>query len=338
MAPYPALLALACCGLALAAPPALRDLADARGVSLGTAVDVDALRNGGRYAETLAREFSSVTPENAMKFEVVHPEPLRYDFTAADALVDFAEAHHMQVHGHVLVWHEQLPSWLTGGDLSREALAAILRSHIQHVVGRYRGRIAVWDVAAEAVDEEGRPRETFWSRALGPDYLALAFRWAHEADPGARLLYNDYGGEGLGAKSDAIYRLARDLRARGVPIDGVGLQMHLSLGDRPAAAVVKANLARLAGAGLTAEITEMDVRLILPATPAAASAQAGVYREMLATCLAAPNCKGFAFWGFTDARSWIPEFFPGWGAALPFDEDYRPKPACGALMDALRRR
>ena len=178
----------------------LRTWSKSAGIHIGAAVDVEVLNKDPAYARLLAREFNVVTPENALKFSVVQPERGRFDFSQADALVAFAEAHGMQVHGHVLVWHGQLPEWLARGSFTRDELGAILRAHIQTLVGRYRGRIAWWDVAAEAVDEAGRPRETFWSRGLGPDYLERAFRWAHEADPNARLLYNDYGGEGAGAR------------------------------------------------------------------------------------------------------------------------------------------
>jgi len=327
---------------ALAAiPPALADtlrgLAPAAGIRIGAAVDVDALEDDPAYARLLAREFDLVTPENAMKFAVVQPARDRFDFTQADALVDFAAAHHMQVNGHVLVWDRQLPDWLTQGRFSRDELMAILHDHIVALVTRYRGRVASWDVAAEAVGEDGGLRDTFWSRGIGPDYLALAFRWAHEADPQAHLRYNDYGGEGAGAKSDGIYRLVADLRQQHVPIDAVGLQMHVALDDAPRADDVRINMKRLAALGLQTDITEMDVMLPLPATRSGLRAQARLYQSMLQACLAVPQCRSFSTWGVSDAHSWIPEYFPGHGAALLFGTDGRPKPACDSLRRVLRR-
>ncbi|HYR25321.1 MAG TPA: endo-1,4-beta-xylanase, partial [Aquabacterium sp.] len=288
------------------------------------------------YARLLAREFDLVTPENAMKFSVVQPERGRFDFTQADALVEFAEAHGMQVNGHVLVWDQQLPDWLTQGHFSPDELRAILHEHIQTLVTRYRGRMAAWDVAAEAVGEDGKPRETFWSRGIGPDYLALAFRWAHEADPQARLRYNDYGGEGAGAKADGIYTLVSDLRRQQVPIDAVGLQMHVGLKDAPRAEDVRINMKRLAALGLATDITEMDVMLSLPPSQAALRAQAVIYRDMLKTCLAVQQCRSFSTWGTTDRYSWIPEYFPGQGAALLFDADGRAKAAYYSVRRILR--
>lgn len=320
------------------ATPSLRSLAQARGVLVGAAVAVEPLLGEPLYAETLAREFSVLTPENAMKFEPVHPGPDRYDFSAADAIVNFAEEHGSQVRGHTLVWHSQLPGWLTEGNWTRDELIQILQDHITTVVGRYRGRVAAWDVVNEAVADDGALRETIWLRGIGPEYLDLAFQWAHEADPDALLFYNDYGGEGLGRKSDAIYALVRDLQQRGVPIHGVGLQMHVGLNQFPAPQDVAANVDRLSTLGLQVHITELDVRVEDPATEEALAEQARVYRDMLDVCLSAQNCKAFVLWGFTDRHSWIPYFFAGYDAALIFDQSYRPKPAYDALLDVLAGR
>jgi endo-1,4-beta-xylanase len=314
----------------------LRSLAQAAGIRIGTAVNVEALSRDAAYAQLLAREFNLVTPENAMKFSVVQPERGRFDFTQADALVEFAEAHAMQVNGHVLVWHQQLPDWLAHGQFSRDELKDILREHIRTLVTRYRGRVASWDVAAEAVDEDGRLRDTFWSRGIGPDYLDLAFRWAHEADPQAHLRYNDYGGEGDGIKSDGIYDLMAELRRKGAPLHGIGLQMHASLNDAPRPSEVRINMKRLAALGLQTHITEMDVMLPLPASRADLRAQAALYRDMLQACLAVPQCRSFSTWGASDRYSWIPDFFPGQGAALLIDKDARAKPAYHSIRRQLR--
>jgi len=336
-----ALAAAAACVLALAAAPTLaadtlRCLGQTAGLRIGASVHADALQSDPAYVRLLAREFDLVTPENAMKFSFVQPERGRFDFTQADALVDFAEAHGMQVNGHVLVWHQQLPQWLEHGNFGSEELKDILRTHIQTLVTRYRGRVASWDVAAEAVDDDGHLRETFWSRGIGADYLSLAFRWAHDADPQAHLLYNDYGGEGDGAKSDGIYDLMAELRRKGTPIHGVGLQMHASLKDAPRPREVRINMNRLAALGLQTHITEMDVMLSLPASRADLRAQAALYRDMLQACLAVPQCRSFSIWGASDRYSWIPEFFPGQGAALLFDKDDRAKPAYHSIRRLLR--
>ncbi|MFB0523517.1 MAG: endo-1,4-beta-xylanase [Candidatus Bathyarchaeia archaeon] len=315
--------------------PPLRSLAEARGILIGAAVGYGPLQAEPLYAETLGREFNILVTENALKFEPLHPSPDRYTFQDADAIVSFAESNDMKVRGHTLVWHHQLPSWVTTGNFTREEWIGILRKHIIAVVKRYRGRVYAWDVVNEAIADDGSLRDTIWLRGIGPEYIDLAFGWAHEEDPQARLFYNDYGGEGLTQKSDAIYDLVKGLLERGVPIHGVGLQMHISLESSPKPQEVAANIDRLAGLGLEVHITEMDVRIKHPVTEEKLSAQARVYRDMFEVCLSAENCKAFVMWGFTDRHSWIPSFFEGYGSALIFDDSYALKPAYYALSRFL---
>ena len=202
-----------------------------------------------------------VTPEVSMKFDATKPERGYYDFTEGDILVAFAKAHNMQVRGHNLVWYMALPSWLTTGHFTRDELISILHDHIFAEVSHYRGQVNIWDVVNEAINNDGSLRDSIWSRGIGHDYLDLAFRWAHEANPQARLFYNDYGGEGLGQKSNAIYNLVAGMIKRGVPINGVGLQMHVSLDGYPPPQDVLSNMKRLAALGLEVQITEMDVKI-----------------------------------------------------------------------------
>src|SRR6266436_8337096 len=197
----------------------LRSLAQARGMYIGTVVNVDALQSEEQYRGVLAREFNIMTPEVSLKFDATEPELNHYDFDGGDTIVAFAKAHNMQVRGHTLVWYRALPSWLTAGNFSRSELMDILRQHIFTEVSHYRGQVNIWDVVNEAVNNDGTLRDSIWLGGIGPQYLDLAFRWAHEANPQARLFYNDYGGEGLGPKSDAIYALLKSLLQRGVPIN-----------------------------------------------------------------------------------------------------------------------
>jgi endo-1,4-beta-xylanase len=240
------------------------------------------------------------------------------------------------VRGHTLVWHSQNPSWLARNLKSRDDAIAVLKDHIQTIVGHYKGRITAWDVVNEAVDDStGELRESPWLTAIGPDYIALAFQFAHEADPAAKLYYNDYGAEGIGGKGDAVYELVKGLKEQGVPIDGVGWQGHFQ--SSSFIMDMKENGRRLADLGLEVSITELDVRIPIPATDLMLEKQSKMYGKVTEICLALPNCKAILTWGFTDKHSWVPGFFSGEGAALPFDESYKPKPAYDAIRAALQK-
>ena len=290
------------------------------------------------YARTLAREYNLQTPENDMKFGPIHPARTQYNFSNADAVVNFASANGQKVHGHTLIWHSQLASWVSNATWTRDDLLSVMRDHIFTVVGRYKGQIAYWDVVNEAVaDTSGNPlrADSPWMKYIGSDYIEKAFRWANEADPTAKLLYNDFNTEGLGGKSDAVYHLVRDLVQNGVPIHGVGIQCHFDGRYSLAVNDIAANMSRLAALGLEVHITELDVRMQTPVTPDKLDQQAKIYREIFQVCLSQPNCKSIVTWGFTDKYSWVPTTFSGFGSALLFDEFYKPKPAYNVISDLL---
>ncbi|MBV2365856.1 endo-1,4-beta-xylanase [Streptomonospora nanhaiensis] len=302
----------------------------------------DPFTSDGRYRRVLAQQFSSVSPENQMKWEYLHPERDRYDFAMADRIVDFAERNGQVVRGHTLLWHSQNPAWLEEGDFTDAELREILRDHITTVVGRYSGRIHQWDVTNEIFDEAGnlRTEDNIWLRELGPGVIADAFRWAHEADPHAELFLNDYGVEEVNAKSDAYYELSQQLLADGVPLHGFSTQAHLSL-NYPFPAGLEENLRRFDDLGLATAVTEMDVRMNVPEngrpTAAQLREQADYYRQGLAACLAVEGCDSFTIWGFTDKYSWVPVFFEGEGSATVMTDDYTRKPAYHALWSTLKR-
>ena len=313
----------------------LRSAADGQKMSIGTAVKSRRLREDSQYRETVAREFNSITAEYEMKFRFLQPEQGRFDFTASDELVNFASENDMSVRGHTLVWHIDVPGWIENGNWSRQELLDILETHIKTVVGRYKGQIPVWDVVNEAVGDDGKLRNSFWLQKIGPEYIELAFKWAHEADPNAKLLYNDYRIEEVNKKSNAVYQLVSDLKAKGVPIDGVGFQMHMSEEDPRNFDSVADNMQRLGELGLDVEFTEADVRIRQPATQAELNSQAEIYERIIQTCLDADNCDSVTLWGFTDRYSWVPGFFNGFGDALIFDENYQPKPAYDSILAEL---
>ena len=329
--------------MAPSAAPAATDVEPLKGAAaparlVGTAVQARLLRTEPSYAAAVAHHFSYVTAEFEMKWGQIERQPGQRDYGPADEIAAFAEARGMRVKGHALVWHGDSPAWLDA--LSPPEVRIAFEDHIRTTVGRYRGRIAAWDVVNEAIaDDRSGLRDTVYLRKLGPGYIAEAFRRAHEADPDALLIYNDYGGEGLNRKSDDVYNLVRDLLAQGVPIGGVGLQMHLDAVSFPALADIARNMRRLAELGLVVNISEMDVRVArLPGTPASRlDDQRRVYHDVVAVCVAEPRCHAITFWGFTDRYSWIDAFF-GPDDPLLFDESYRAKPAYSGVMDALRSR
>ena len=325
--------------------PTLREHADCVRILIGTAVRPGQLSEVN-YAATLAREYNLVEPEDALKWEVLHPQRELYDFSDADRIIAFAQLHGMKVRGHTLVWTHQNPPWLVAGKFSDTELRSILHQHISKVMGHYRGRVFAWDVVNEAVGETGNLRSSLWYdqpgiglAGQGTAYLEQALRWAHEADPDALLFYNDGGGEVMNAKSDAIYGMLLDFKKRKVPIDGVGLQMHLDL-DADVRSIAR-NIQRFSDAGLQVHITEADLgipvghnRRVL--NPEDLERQASVYEAVLTACLNQRGCTAFQTWGFTDKYSWINSTSRGTrGAALFFDAQYHPKPAYAAAQRIL---
>lgn len=314
----------------------LRRLAAARGFTMGAMANVTPLATDSQYRKILASQYNLVVPGFAMKFVHIHPGPTQYAFADADSLLAFARANGMAVHGHTLVWHSSLPSWITSGTFSRAQLLAVLRDHITTVVGRYAGKVATWDVVNEVMGDNGTSlRSTIWLNTIGAEYIDSAFVWAHRADPTARLFLNDYGAESATPKADGILRLAQGLRARGIPIDGVGFEAHFTTSPPPASSI-RANFARFANAGFDIRVSELDVRIPDGSAVAALTAQGALYRDVLDACLLLARCGSLTSWGFTDHDSWIPAYFPGFGRALPFDSVYQPKPAFDSMAVRLR--
>lgn len=322
--------------------PPLRQLAEKHNLLVGVAVAPSWLEDS-QYADLLTREFNSVTPENAMKMEVIQPQAGKFDFSEGDAIVEFARQNGMKVRGHTLVWGNQLPTWVLEANLSRDEWIEVLRQHITTVVSHYKGvnndgTVFAWDVVNEAIGLQGELFDNFWLQKIGPEYIALAFEFAHQADPDALLFYNDNGGEGLNAKSQGIYNLVKGLLDAGVPIHGVGLQMHTAPGVAPSGQELVANIRRLGELGLIVHITEMDVRTQYSSAPLEKKLQdqALVYRQVMEACLVSPNCTGFYTWGLTDRYSWIPGLTGKPDFPLLFDEQYQPKPALDALIELFQ--
>jgi endo-1,4-beta-xylanase len=342
--PLPAILPL--CLLLLwggglhAQPTTLRAAAQARGKLVGFAIN-GAPGRDAEYDRVAAREFSVLVCENAMKFELVCPRARgQYDFRVPDAIVAFAQTNHMKVRGHTLLWHMQQPWWLSHGRWSKQELSDILHEHIRTMLGRYQGKVFAWDVVNEAISDSPNTNDVYraynYYDLLGPEYLELAFRWAREADPKAKLFYNDYATEFGGPKFEKMLAMLKDMKARGVPVDGVGLQMHIDLGAAGKAKALSTTIQRLAALGLEVQITELDVALDLPSDAKKLERQAQIYGDVTSIAMREKACTALLMWGFTDKSSWLPLFSNGKrGCGLIFDEHYQPKPAYTAMLNAL---
>lgn len=315
-------------------------------LQVGVAFDLGD-RASAEQMQVVSHEFTSVTPENSMKWLSLAPAPDEYNFSGADQLVDFALANGQRLRGHTLFWHRLngLPSWLQAELDATSDPAARLRElmadHTATVVGRYAGRIAQWDVINEPLGIVGVnfDQENIFYQLLGEEYLDLALLHAHAADPSAELFINETFAEFQPEKFDALLALAQRLLDRGVPLHGIGLQGHFFF-RAPDEAVLRDQLQRIAALGLKAEITELDIPLpLFNTTPDPLAAQAQAYADVFNACLAVPQCSGITVWGVDDAHTWLDSFVVTAANApnrpLLFDENLQAKPAYYDIVDAL---
>jgi GH35 family endo-1,4-beta-xylanase len=329
----------------------LRDYAAARNFRIGAAASIDWWDNKTQsdptYGDVLKREFNMIVCENCMKMQFMQPTQGSFDWRGADALMAYAEANGMEVRGHTLVWYDNyLPDWVRYGSWTRDSLLQVLRTYIETVMTRYRGRIKYWDVVNEAIKDDGsglRDTQSVWQRVIGADFIQKAFEYAHATDPGAILYYNDYDTEWLGnAKANYQYNMIRDLKNAGVPIEGVGFQYHHSITYNANYDNLIANFRKYKDLGLEVQITEADIRICQTGgtvsscspTTTQLNEQANVFRSSLRACLDSTNCTGYTLWGFTDKYTWVTSY---WGpdAPLIYDANFNPKPAYTALKNAL---
>jgi endo-1,4-beta-xylanase len=292
-----------------------------RGRYFGTAVAANRLGESD-YANTLNTEFNSVTPENEMKWDALEPSQNSFNFANADRIFNHAQSRGMLVRGHTLVWHSQLPGWVSG--LGATQLRSAMTNHINQVMGHWRGRIHSWDVVNEAFQDggSGARRSSPFQDRLGNGFIEEAFRAARAADPNAKLCYNDYNTDGQNAKSNAVFAMVQDFRNRGVPIDCVGFQSHFNSAS-PVPGDYQANLQRFANLGVDVQITELDIE-------GSGTTQASNYTRVVNACLAVSRCTGITVWGVTDKYSWR-----SGGTPLLFDGNYNKKPAYNAVLTAL---
>lgn len=364
---HSALRLLAAISLAHALPAAEPSLRKAYENDFLVGVALNAGQVTGRNpkaAEVAGTQFSCLTAENDMKWQLIHPEPNRYSFAPADAYFEFAKKHKMEVIGHTLVWHSQTPDWVfqgaDGKPATREELLKRMQDHIHSVVGRYKGKVKGWDVVNEALSDGGPDilRDSPWRKIIGDDFLDHAFRFAKEADPKAELYYNDYGLENPRKRENCV-KLVKGMLERKVPIDGIGTQSHFHLNHPPVGEIEK-TIKDFADLGLKVMITELDVD-VLPGrgTPGNADvnrreqgdASTNPYTGGLPADMQEKLAKRYAeifdvylkhsksitrvtFWGLSDGQTWL-NGFPIRGRTnhpLLFDRELKPKPAFDAVI------
>ena len=344
--------------------PVLKDVFQ-KDFYIGAALSVDQIC--GREPETMdlvAKQFNSITPENILKWEEVHPEPERYNFDAPDQYVAFGAKHGMHVIGHNLIWFHQTPQWVfqdqAGHPLSREALLERMKEHIFTVMGRYRGRIHGWDVVNEAIMNDGSFRKCKWLEIIGEDYVQKAFEFARQADPNAELYYNEYDFE-FSPKTEGVIRLIRNLQVNGIRVDGVGIQGHWFL-DYPKMDLLENYVTALSSLGVKLMITELDIG-VLPFYPVDSKVvplssfdvkkqkEINPYSHDLPDAVQKDLADRYAelfsffsrkrdlfsritFWAVHDGQSWR-NYWPITGRTdhpMLFDRHCRPKPAFDAVL------
>lgn len=341
-----------CCGILCGActhtttPPSDDVLVPLQSISpfpVGVAVDVGRLLSHTPYRTVAETHFNSFTAENSMKMSALRPDASSFYWDEADTLAAFCKQLGARLHGHTLVWHNQNPDWVENFQGTPEQWAAMLKKHIQTVVARYKGTATTWDVVNEAFDDNGGLRPTIWRQHLGDDYIAQCFQWAREADPTAQLLYNDYNVEENGAKLQAVLLMLDDFQKRGIPIDGIGFQMHI-LDTYPPLPSIHAAVQAVQQRGVLIHFSELDVSLNFAKTATALTEgmkqrQRQRVEDIVSLYRTIPAAQqvGITLWGIADTDSWIPNFFSRLDWPLLFDEQYNPKPALYGFLDALRK-
>ena len=328
--------------------PPLKVLAAKHDIALGNFA-ITSYLDKQPYTDILAGQFSFVLADNTPNWYFtdggLRPSPTTYNFRQMDQVMAYAQANHMPVQAHHLVWGEEkwLPAWLKDGNYSKSQLLQIIHDHIATVVGHYKGQIKEWSVVNEAFS---RGQNTYglhdwWKDHIGDQsYIDDSFIWAHQADPSAKLILNDFEDDRPGPITDAMYNYIKAAKARGVPIDGIGMQMHIDGTNPPAKSVVIADMKRFASLGIGVYVTEFDVNMsnVLSLNRVKDQKEADIYYQMMRACIESKVCHSFAILGITDKESW----YNYMGAAadarpLPFDRYYNPKPAFYSLRLALER-
>jgi endo-1,4-beta-xylanase len=298
--------------------------ADKHGLVFGTAITAGDIFDP-EMKEFITSHFNLVVPENTMKWVNIRPTKQFWNWSDLDKMVDFAEENDIIIKGHPLIWDEQTPGFVNSVK-TKEAALEIIVEHITEIMTRYKGRIQMYDVVNEPFAEDGSMLDSFWYRTCGTEFIDVAFRTAREIDPDAILILNEFNNEFAGhPKSDGMYEFVKGMVERGVPIDGIGIQMHIMAESYFDAEALQANIKRYADLGLSVYFSEIDVRIKNPVTGDNEAQQVAAYRGLMEAALANENAKHFVVWGFADSRSWVPRAFSGYGSAHLFENDVEPR-------------
>ncbi|KAH9847489.1 glycoside hydrolase superfamily [Lenzites betulinus] len=316
----------------------LHSLAKAAGkLYFGSATDNPELTDTAYVAKLSDNmEFGQITPGNSMKWVCIHAtEPSRgtFTFSGGDTVANLAKKNGQLLRGHNCVWYNQLPSWVANGQFTAADLTSVIQTHCSTLVGHYKGQIYSWDVINEPFNDDGTWRQDVFYNTLSTSYVPIALKAARAADPAAKLYINDYNIEQAGAKSTAMLNLVKQLQADAVPIDGIGFQCHFIVGEIPG--TFQQTLEQFTALGLEVAITELDIRMTLPATTALLAQQQKDYQTVVQACMNVKGCVGITIWDWTDKYSWVPSTFSGQGAALPWDQTFNKKPAYTGITAAL---
>ncbi|MBB5225055.1 1,4-beta-xylanase [Treponema ruminis] len=301
-----------------------------------------AITPGDLYDETSKKIIKSdcniLVYENNMKYGVLRPNKKFWNWSDIDLLIKFAQENKMAVKWHTLFWHQQNPPFLSSYWTREEALAE-MDEHITTIMSRYKGIISEYDVVNEMFNEDGTMRETVWLKTIGPDYIEHALRKAHEIDPDAKLYLNEYSNEEKGhPKADAMYNFVKDLKERGVPIDGVGMQLHLDTTIPCSEEAIRANLERYKELGIDISFSEVDIRIPTGDNAAANEGrQQEMYEMLYRFAREMSNVKSVITWGISDKHSWVPSFYAGKGSALLYDNKLKPKPVYEAVFKEISK-
>lgn len=327
--------------------PPLKELAQQHDIALGNFAIANHL-NHKAYTDILTTQFDYALADNTPNWYFtdggLRPSPTEYNFTQMDQVVGFAESHNMEVEAHHFVWGEEkwLPAWLKEGNYNKEQLLKLIEDHITTVGQRYSGRIETWTVVNEAFTRGQHLYDLrdWWADNTGDqEYIDKSFIWARQADPSATLILNDFHNESINDTSNAMYDYVKGALKRGVPIDGIGMQMHIDGGHPPTKDEVISNMKRFADLGLGVYVTEFDINMNDLQTNAHGKdqIQANIYYEMMRACIESKVCHHFAYLGISDEETWYNHIGLKDPRPLMFDKRYQPKPAFFSTRAALEQ-